>query len=325
MSGLRSITDGLVVIRTPESGDADLLIAGRDDEFHRFLGPGADDPCPTGCMVVGGTVVGWVDFDTERAWLEPGEVNVGYNVFAAHRGLGYASRAVKLLLHHLAVGGEHHTATLLIHPNNTRSLALARRSGFALHGHLDGNPYWKRAVPPLSYSDGTVNIRRRDPDDLAMDLAAKDDEQIRWLWQPGEREAWAAMTPHQQQAHALRDLQEQRDRFGAGPKWTFTIDAASGRGVGYVDCDLANQNVPRGEANISYACHPAYRGRGFVSRAVRLVTRFLADHTGARTAHIIIDHHNSSSLRVARSVQAARREQWTDDLGRTMVRHTLEI
>lgn len=325
MSELGSITDGVVVIRLPQPGDAEVLIAGRDEEFHRFLGPGSGDPCPTRCIVARDAVVGWVDFDLDRTWLEPGEVNVGYNVFAPHRGLGYASRAVKLLLHHLALSGDHRTATLLIHPDNTRSLALAERTGFALHGDLDGNPYWKRAVPPLSYSDGTVTIRRRHPDDVAMDLAAKDEEQIRWLWQPGERESWAAMTPDQQQAHALRGLLENHDSFGAGPKWTFTIDAPSVPGVGYVDCDLANEHVPHGDANISYACHPAHRGQGFISRAVRLACQFLADHTGARTAHIITDHDNTASLRVARSVRAKQRERWIDDRGHTMIRHTLPV
>jgi len=325
MPVLRSTTDGVVVIRPPGPGDAEGLIAGRDEEFNRFLGPGSNDPCPTGCIVLRDEVIGWVDFDIDRSWLEPGEVNVGYNMFAPHRGLGYASRAVKLLLHHLALTGEHHTATLLIHPDNLRSLALAERTGFTSHGDLDGNPYWKRAVPPLTYSDSTVTIRRRQPEDLDADLATKDEEQIRWLWLPGQRESWAAMTPDQQHTHALHGLQENHDSFGAGPKWTFAIDAAGARGVGHVDCDLANEHVPRGEANVSYSSHPAHRGRGLVSRAVRLITQFLAEHTGARTAHIITDQHNTASLRVARSVRAKPRERWTDDQGHTMIRHTLEI
>jgi len=170
-----------------------------------------------------------------------------------------------------------------------------------------------------------VTIRRRHPDDLAADLAAKDEEQIRWLWLPGQRELWDAMTPDQQQAHALRGLQESHDTFGAGPKWTFTIDAGATHGVGYVDCDLANEHVPHGEANLSYSSHPAHRGRGFVSRAVRLIAQFLAEHTGARTAHIITDQDNTASLRVASAVGAVPRERWTDDLGHTMIRHTFEI
>lgn len=116
---LRSITDGVVSIRRPFDGDGERLIAGRDEAFHRFMGEGSDEPEPAGCVVVEDQVVGWVDFDADRDWLEPGEVNLGYSVFAEHRGNGYATRAVKLLLHHLALTGAASVATLLIHPDNT--------------------------------------------------------------------------------------------------------------------------------------------------------------------------------------------------------------
>ena len=135
-----------MVIRAPEDGDAARLVAGRDEVFHRFMGEGAAKPAPVACIVVDGAVVGWVDYDVDRSWLEPGEVNVGYNLFAAHRGNGYASRAVELLLQHLAEDTAFDTATLLIDPANERSLALARRCRFTLVGDLDGNPYWKRSV-----------------------------------------------------------------------------------------------------------------------------------------------------------------------------------
>ncbi|MFP5321420.1 MAG: GNAT family N-acetyltransferase [Acidimicrobiia bacterium] len=300
-------------------------MAGRDEESRRFLGEGADDPAPLACIVVDGEVVGWVDFDVERDWLEDGEVNVGYNVFPTHRGNGFASRAVQLLLHHLAVTGAASVATLLIHPDNARSLALAGRAGFTRHGDLDGNPYWKQPVPPLSYSDGVVTIRRREPADLDADLAAKDDEQIRWLWLPWQRRAWARMTDEQRRDHAAQVLRHDHDAFGSGPKWTFTVDAHGARAVAYVDCDLANPQVRPGEANVSYACHPAHRGAGHVSRSVRLVLEFLRDHTGARTADLITDEANVPSRRVARAVGATEVERWTADQERTMIRHRVDI
>lgn len=91
-------------------------------------------------------MVGWVDYDHDRSWLEPGEVNVGYNVFAPFRGNGYATRAVRLLMQHLATDTEWRVATLLIHPENDRSLALARRAGFEPCGDIDGERYWKQPV-----------------------------------------------------------------------------------------------------------------------------------------------------------------------------------
>lgn len=139
-------SDGVVTIRPSTAADVAVLVDGRDEVFHRFLGDGDADPRPTACILVGGLVVGWVDYDHDRAWLEPHEVNVGYNVFASFRGRGYATRAVRLLMRHLAVDTDWEVATLLIAPENERSLALAARAGFDRVDDLDGNPYWKQQV-----------------------------------------------------------------------------------------------------------------------------------------------------------------------------------
>jgi RimJ/RimL family protein N-acetyltransferase len=234
-------TDGLVLIRAPEPGDAQVLVAGRDDAFYRWLGPGDDQPRPAGCIHAGGQIVGWVDYDTGHDWLEPGEVNVGYHVFAPHRGRGYATRAVQLLLHHLSVRTGYTVASLLIDPANQRSLALAARIGAVAAAHPGGR-YFRRPVPPLSYSDGVVTIRPP---------------------RPGEA-GWSRSEP-----------------FGSGPRWVFCAETADAGCVGSVGCDLASDRMPRGEASIWSACLPGHRGQGLESRAARLVTCFLRDHTGA--------------------------------------------
>jgi GNAT superfamily N-acetyltransferase len=139
-------TDGVVTLRPPRAGDAQVLIEGRDDEFVRWLGPGAEIPSPVACVWVGDELVGWVDYDVEHAWLKPGEVNVGYYLFPAARGKGYASRAVELLLQHLAAETEHSVATLLIHPENDRSLRLAGRLGFVARDEVENELFFARAV-----------------------------------------------------------------------------------------------------------------------------------------------------------------------------------
>jgi len=116
----RVLTNGQVSIRPSSIDDVPALIAGRDAEFERFLGPGSSDPRPVACVVAEDHVVGWVDYDHDRYWLEPDEVNVGYNLFAAHRGHGIATTAVRLLLDHLAQDTNWRVATLLIHPENER-------------------------------------------------------------------------------------------------------------------------------------------------------------------------------------------------------------
>ncbi|HTH05743.1 MAG TPA: GNAT family protein [Ilumatobacteraceae bacterium] len=140
-------SDGVVTLRAPSEAEVPVLVAGRDEVFRRFLGDGDPHPWPTACVVVDGSVVGWVDWDHDRTWLLPDEVNVGYGLAPEARGHGYASRAVRLLLQHLADDTDWRVATLLIHPENERSLALARRLEFESAGDLDGNPYWKREVP----------------------------------------------------------------------------------------------------------------------------------------------------------------------------------
>jgi RimJ/RimL family protein N-acetyltransferase len=133
-------THGVVLLRPSTAGDAPLIVAGRDEVSERFLGAGDPDPRPALCIEVEGELVGWVDHDTDRAWLKPDQVNVGYQVFPQHRGRGSATRAVRLLLEQLHDDGK--IATFLIHPDNERSLALVGRLGIPRASDLDGLPYF---------------------------------------------------------------------------------------------------------------------------------------------------------------------------------------
>lgn len=146
---LEAVTDGVVTLRSPRPGDAPLLVEGRDDEFFRWLGPGAETPSPVACVWVDDELVGWVDYDLERDWLRPGEVNVGYYLFPAARGHGYGSRAVELLLLHLSSATQHTVATLVIDPENGRSLRLARRLGFVEQGEVARGRFFARDVRPV--------------------------------------------------------------------------------------------------------------------------------------------------------------------------------
>jgi RimJ/RimL family protein N-acetyltransferase len=137
--------DGEITIRPLQPGDVAQLIAGRDAEWERWLGPGTNDAQPTAVITVGGEVVGWVDYDL-RDWLAPDEVNVGYNVFPGRRGHGYATRAVLLLLRHLATETDVRTATLSIDADNARSLRVAQLAGFAGHGFRGSSRFFKRPV-----------------------------------------------------------------------------------------------------------------------------------------------------------------------------------
>jgi RimJ/RimL family protein N-acetyltransferase len=128
-TGAWQLSDGRVGICPPRSGDAELLVAGRDEEWERWLGTGDEVPHPTASVIVAGELVGWVDYDTDRNWLKPGEVNVGYNIFAAHRRRGYAARAVTLLLQYLAESTNVERAYLAIDAENAASLGVAGAIG----------------------------------------------------------------------------------------------------------------------------------------------------------------------------------------------------
>lgn len=141
--------DSAVTLRPPRADDTAVLIAARDDAFRRWLGAGSDNPSPTACIVVGEQVAGWVDYDhdPDHDWLGDREVNIGYFVFAEHRGKGYATQAVELLLlRHLARDTRYTTATLLIDPANEASLAVAARCGFERRDDLRGQRYFTRPI-----------------------------------------------------------------------------------------------------------------------------------------------------------------------------------
>lgn len=139
-------TDGVVVIRGFDTSDRPALIAGRDEEFHRFLGEGSPEPAPSACICVEDAIVSWIDYEHDRDWLDEHEVNVGYNVFLEYRGRGYGTSALRLLCGFLDAQNPPLVPTLLIDPHNGPSLALGRRAGFEDVGEINGQRFLRRAA-----------------------------------------------------------------------------------------------------------------------------------------------------------------------------------
>ena len=172
--------------------------------------------------------------------------------------------------------------------------------------------------------DGFV-LRPLGPSDLDVHLAAVDEEQARWLWEPGDGDKWYAMTPQVQRERQRKYLEATYNDFGPGPKWAFAMDAPDAPYVVYIDCDLAIPDAPPGSANISYSCHPAHRRKGYTVRAIGLVCDFLRLETAAKEVNIAVERDNVASLAVARAVGAAEVTRYVDQHGRTMVRHVLPL
>ena len=140
-----SLSDAEVTLRPPTPADVPLIIAGRDGAFRRFIGEGSAVPRPKYCIVVNGSLVGWVDHDRDKGrwWLAPDEVNIGYHVFPEYRRRGYATRAVGLVLARLEGEPGVGVATLLIHPENEPSLAIARRHAFQRCADVEERTFWR--------------------------------------------------------------------------------------------------------------------------------------------------------------------------------------
>jgi ribosomal-protein-alanine N-acetyltransferase len=80
-----------------------------------------------------GALVGWLNVsDIVRGALQG--ANLSYGGVAAHRGQGYMSEALQLVLHEAFVTLELHRLEANIQPANVGSLALARRAGFVVEG-----------------------------------------------------------------------------------------------------------------------------------------------------------------------------------------------
>ena len=84
-----------------------------------------------------GALVGWLNVsDIVRGALQG--ANVSYGGVAAHRGQGYMSEALDLVLHEAFVTLGLHRLEANIQPGNVGSLTLVRRAGFQLEGFSPG-------------------------------------------------------------------------------------------------------------------------------------------------------------------------------------------
>ncbi|HEX8158183.1 MAG TPA: GNAT family N-acetyltransferase [Solirubrobacteraceae bacterium] len=147
------------------------------------------------------------------------------------------------------------------------------------------------APPDLPLADGVVTLRAWRADDLDAVVEALQDPTItRWTRVPspyGPRQfaAWMA---------------EQGEQRTAGTGLHFLVVDSRQRVVGAVGVQLT-EDAP----DIGYWCAAKHRGRGYTSRAVRL----LRDHLralGFSRVDIFIHHDNELSQHVAEAANFAR-------------------
>jgi RimJ/RimL family protein N-acetyltransferase len=140
------LTDGVVSLRRWRPDDAATLTEiWQDGELQRRFGVEAPvtrdsiDGYLAGvtmrwaagaqlsvAMVAGNDVIGGGDLDD----LDTDEPDLGYWVAASHRGLGYATRAARLLLDWAVEQVDSPKLLVLVEPDNVASIAVATTLGF---------------------------------------------------------------------------------------------------------------------------------------------------------------------------------------------------
>ncbi|MEU8085957.1 GNAT family N-acetyltransferase [Micromonospora sp. NPDC049101] len=245
-----------------------------------------------------------------------GQAEIGYWLRPAARGRGLAAAATRALSEHAFATG---TARLelLTEPENGPSQRVALAAGFRHEGSRrsagsgqDGGRHdllaWVRLaedphrptvrllpdLPGGVLTDQVVTLRRLAPDDA--------DLMYRLHSRPEVVANQAPPVP------PTREAIERRCRLAESGWLTGDIarllitDAASGEPVG--SCGLSYADVAAGEASVGYALLPDWRGRGYATRAVRLLVDWAFGPVGVArlTAGTVPD--NTASHRVLERV-----------------------
>jgi RimJ/RimL family protein N-acetyltransferase len=142
---------------------------------------------------------------------------------------------------------------------------------------------------PIDLTDGVVVLRPMTPADAELHLAGEDEPTVRFL--SGGRSTVETV---------LAWIERNRvSRGSAGPVRSFGIClAATGALIGMVEANLAAPGFRSGVANISYGLYPGARGHGHATRAVVLMTRYLAAESDADVAAIQVQPENFASARL---------------------------
>jgi RimJ/RimL family protein N-acetyltransferase len=132
-------------------------------------------------------------------------------------------------------------------------------------------------------SDGVVTLRAPDDRDLdAIDAGIHDADVVRWLGQP--------------EGTAAEVLERNRLRAADGSP-TFAICAGVDDCVGHIW--LNRDPSDRAAGAIGYWLLPTIRGRGYATRAVRLLAEHSLRELGMRRLRLVTEPDNLPSQRVA--------------------------
>jgi RimJ/RimL family protein N-acetyltransferase len=134
-------------------------------------------------------------------------------------------------------------------------------------------------------TDGVVTLRPLGEGDVDAITAACQDPEI---------QHWIPMIPRPyRREHAVAFV---RGELELGPHQYAIVE--DGRFAGVIGMTVIRSRT----GHIGYWCAPEARGRGVVTRALRLMTAFAFDELGLQRAELITDPDNVASQRVAEKV-----------------------
>ncbi len=295
-----------VVLRPPRPDDADDLVAACADPLIERFVPSLPSPCgvaEAAAWIAGaanrhelvvadpatGRLLGGCRLYHLSSLDRSGEL--GYWVAAGARGRGLATAAAAVLTGWAFRRGLGRLE-VLARPDNPASQRVALAAGYRWEGRRRGAEYGRdgnrcdlvafarlatdppapaaRALPDLPggrLTDGVVELRPLGPDDAAEMATLQALPEV------------AATTVSAGNRDVARMCAEADGEWLAGTTVRLTIrDAATGAFAGEIG--LFQFEPPTGQAMTGYDLLPAWRGRGYATRAVRLLAGWAFAHAG---------------------------------------------
>jgi RimJ/RimL family protein N-acetyltransferase/8-oxo-dGTP pyrophosphatase MutT (NUDIX family) len=140
--------------------------------------------------------------------------------------------------------------------------------------------------PQPTLTDGVVVLRPWRDEDIEPAVAGHDEEMARWFGWPVDAPTY--------EAHR-RAVEQWREAYDAGRSVVSFAIEHEGTLVGSVEV----RNIGNDTGALSWTLYAGQRGRGYATRAVRLLTDYAIDALGLQRVQAEVDVANERSLRVA--------------------------
>jgi RimJ/RimL family protein N-acetyltransferase len=239
-----------------------------------------------------------------RLPLPSREASIGYWIAPTAWRQGFATEAVRALAQW---GGDHGVARIEITCNvrNTASAKVALRSGFTFEGlRRDAHAQFSRLatdsgepvapafvpLPPAGLADDTIVVRVPSLDDLPEFAEQEEDDRTVAVGVRGAPKSRAAMA----ELLARSELDWLVGRFAPFA----LVDRETGRFAGSLHL---RRSGPPEVGDIGFAVHPAFRGRGYATRALRLVCAWAFEYGGFERLELGTKVDNTASQRSVRA------------------------